>query len=212
MEWLKKLLGEELYAKLPEEVIKAFGDKEYIENDPTKIIPKNVFNQKNEELKLEQTKVKEYEKQLKERKNMVTDEDLKKELAKKDSEFANILKQKDEDYKKELTTMETKSLLMSLLSDEGSQGTELLINAVNLDEVIVDNGKILNADKIIAPLKEKYSFAFVKKLDGQVPPGGDPGGGEKPTKQQLIEKYEKINPRNVAERMALRREIQDIKE
>ena len=68
MEWLKQLLGEENYNKLVAngtiDILKtAMGENEYIQNDPTKIIPKNVFNEKLSIIKTLETQIENYKKQ-----------------------------------------------------------------------------------------------------------------------------------------------------
>jgi len=216
MEWLKKLLGEENYKKLEENgsisMLKAvMGEVEHIPNDPTKIIPKSVFNQKNEEAKLLTQKVEAYELQLKERNNMITDDDLKKELAKKEAEFKTELTKTETQYKKDLEVLNKKTLLSQVLANEGAKGIDLLLNVVNFDDVIIEGDQVLNASKIIDPLKEKYDFSFGKVVTGGVPPKGDPN---KPanTKEQLVEQYNRIPAGNLLERQQLRREIKAIEE
>ncbi|OGS41365.1 MAG: hypothetical protein A3K77_06320 [Euryarchaeota archaeon RBG_13_31_8] len=192
MEWLKKLLGEENYNKLTPEILDLLktklGDKEYIENDPTRIIPKHVFNEKNEEAKLLKAQIEQYKSQLKETGNLITDVEVKTKLAEQELRFKSQITEMEKNYKKEIERENKKFLLTNHLNNNGAKHTELLMNVINLDEVIIQDGKLLNGDSVILPLKELYKPLFETSLKPTVLPQGNP----KPVqtdKQTLINKY-----------------------
>lgn len=216
MEWLRKLLGDEAYKKLEEngaiEILKSsMGEKEWIENDPLKTIPKHEFNKINEEKKLLKQKNEAYEAQLKERNNLITDEEMKKELSKQEALFKTQLSEQKKEFEKQTALMDKKNAMIALLGEEGVQGVELFVDRINYDEVIVDNGKVLNPEKIINPIKEKYPQNFQKQLTGKPPIKGD-DTKPKATIEQLIDLYEKTNPSNLVVRQNLRKQIFELRQ
>jgi hypothetical protein len=221
MEWLRRLLGEDKYNKLVEngtiEILKAsLGDKEYLENDPTKIVPKHVFNEKLSENKLLKTEVEQYKTQLGSIGDMVTSKDMQTKLAEQKIEFETKLAEQRNEYEKQIETTNKNNLIRNDLLAEGADPVfvDMLLKSINPDEVIVKDDKILNKDNIILPLKDTFKKVFEVKVTGTTPPANNGTPPPQPTtKQELITKY------NEAEKsgdfMALQRiqrEIQSIKE
>lgn len=188
MDWLKKILGEELFNKLPQEVIQKFGTIEYVPNDPTKIIPKHVFNEKNEEVKLLKAQIEQYKTQLKDVGGMITDTELKTKLAEQELTFKNSIKEMEINYKKEIETEQKKYLLTNFLTSNKAAHPDLLLKVINFDEVVVKDGKLLNGDAVLNPLKESYKRLFEQDLKPGVLPGGTPPASTS-TKEDLIKKY-----------------------
>ena len=197
MEWLKALLGEDEYNKLVAsgaiEVLKAkMGDMEYIANDPTKIIPKHVFNEKLSENKLLKTEIEQYKTQLGSIGDMVTSSEMKTKLETQKLEFENSLKTQKMEYEKELERTNKINLVKNGLIADGADVNfvEMLANTINLDEVIVKDEKILNKDNIFLPLKDTYKKVFETKVTGQTPPANNGNPPPSPTtKQELINRY-----------------------
>ena len=175
MEWLKKLLGEHKYLTLETsgalKILKeVLGETEYIANDPTKIIPKHVFNEKNDEVKLLKNKISEYEKQIKGIAGMVTDEEMKVKLAEQENKFKLEMKNQESIYNKEIDSNKKLYLLTSMLSNEKAKHIDLLLKAINLDDVIMADNTIVNHEKILSPLKETYKELFEpSRVTGNVP-------------------------------------------
>lgn len=192
MEWLKRLLGEDLYNGLSQEVISKFGSMEWVENDPKKIVPKHVFNEQLAKNKLLETEAEQYKTQLNNVGDMVTSKDMqiKLELQQKDFE-AKLELQRQEAAKQ----IEENNMINALKSDLIADGcdvnfVEMLVNTVNKDEVIFKDGKILNKDKIVLPLKDTFKKVFEVKVTGQTPPANNGTTPPRPTtKQELIDKY-----------------------
>jgi uncharacterized coiled-coil protein SlyX len=195
MEWLKRLLGEENYKKLVEtgmlEVLKeSMGETEYVANDPTKIIPKHVFNEKNDRVKMLETQVSEYEKQIKGISGMVTDTDLKTKLAEQENKFRLEMKNQETIYNTQIEKKNKEFLLTNLLINEGAKHIDLLIKAINLDDVIIADNTIVNHEKVISPMKETYKELFKPSMvTGQTPPKGSV---QTPVsnREELVKQYE----------------------
>lgn len=195
MEWLKKLLGEDLYNKLPKEIIEKFGDTEWVENDPKKIIPKHVFNEKLSKIQLLETEVEQYKTQLKDVGDMVTSKDMQTKLELQKKEFDAKLELQRQEAEK---TIEKNNMINTLKNDLIADGcdvnfVDMLVGTVNEDDVIFKDGKILNKDKIVLPLKDTFKKVFETKLTGQTPPANNTNGTppRKSTKEELIEQYNK---------------------
>lgn len=195
MEWLKRLLGEEKYKKLEESgmltVLKeSIGDVEYVANDPTKIIPKHVFNEKNDKVKLLEDQIKEYQTQLKNVGGLITDNDVKIKLEEQENKFRLEIKNQEMIFNKQIEQKNKEFLLTNLLVNEGAKHIDLLIKAINLDEVVVADNTIVNHEKIITPIKTTYGELFKPSMvTGQTPPKG---ASVTPTnsRDELVKKYE----------------------
>lgn len=194
MEWLKLLLGDN-YNKLGAETInilkESLGDSEYVANDPTKIIPKNVFNEKLEKIKLLETQISQYQEQLKSTGDMVTSSEMKTKLETQKLDFEKLIKEQKLQYEKQIDDDAKKHLIESTLTNQGCLHPDLVMGKINLDDVIIKDDKILNGDKIILPLKDSYKALFSNKVTGSTPPSG---GGSNPqpqpsSKEDLIKKY-----------------------
>lgn len=194
MEWLKRLLGDN-FSKLSSETLsilkEALGESEYVANDPTKIIPKNVFNEKLEKIKLLETQITQYQEQLKNTGDMVTSSEMKTKLETQKVEFENLIKEQKQEYEQRIENDNKKHLIESTLANQGCLHPDLVMGKINLDDVIVKDDKILNGDKIILPLKDNYKALFTNKVTGNTPPSG--GGTNPPpqpsSKEDLIKKY-----------------------
>jgi len=155
MEFLKDMLGEDLYKQVSEKM----GNRKLILNDGN-YIPKSTFNEKNEELKIVKEKLVEYEKNNKESEKLFGEnKDLKAKYDTLQSEFSTKLELKE----KEISNIITKSLLKDELSSMGAVYPDLLIKNINLDDVIVKDNKILNKEMILNPFQEQFKDLFVKK-------------------------------------------------
>lgn len=194
MEWLKRILGDN-YNKISQDTLNilksALGENtEYIVNDPTKVIPKNVFNEKIEKIKLLETQITQYQDQLKQTGDMVTSAEMKTKLETQKVEFENLIKQQKQEYEKQIENDSKKHLIQNTLTTSGCIHPDLIMDKINLDDVIVKDGKILNSDKLILPLKESYKAVFNVKITGGTPPsGGTPPQPQPQTKEDLIKKY-----------------------
>lgn len=219
MEWLKAIIGEEAYNKLVEngtlEILKkSMGDTEYVANDPLKIIPKHVFNEKNEENKLLKTQIEEYKKQLKTQGELVTDAEMKTKLATQEAELKQQMKEMQAAFDAEKEKTKKEQLIKDVLISEGCQYPDLIIKQLNYEDVIIKDDKILNSDKVILPIKEQYKNVFDKKVTGQTPPAGNtPPPPSNPTKEELVKKHDELQKAgNFTDMMKVRRQIQELEQ
>lgn len=219
MDWLKRLLGDG-YNTLSNETIellkKAFGDREWVENDPTKIIPKHVFNEKLEEIKLLKTQEEQYKKQLNDVGNMVTKQENLTSLATMKLEFESKMKEQQQEHEKQLNDERmTNSLKQELLSNGLKPNyVDMMVNSINKDDVVFKDGKILNTDKLILPLKENFKESFTTKITSNPLPGNQGTPPPQPSsKQDLINKYNEAQAKgDFTSAFQLQRQIQSIKE
>lgn len=183
MEWLKELLGEELY----NQVLPKLGDKKIIINDGS-YIPIEKFNNKIEEVKLLKGKISDYESKNTDVEKLLKDNtDLKNSYQELSNKYNSDIQLKE----KEIQTITKKSVLSKKLKEEGAVYEDLILQSLNMDSIEIDGENLKNFD--IKNIKEKYPQMFsTVETSGNVKPGTTPpgnnnlGGG---TKQQLINKY-----------------------
>jgi|GEM_PF-2598823 len=216
MDWLKKLLGEDNYKKLEEagmiEILKnSLGDVEYIPNDPTKIIPKHVFNQKNDEVKLLKEQITGYEEQIKGISGMVTDKTMKEELAKQAAKFSLELKNQETIFNSQIDKKNKEFLLTNLLVKEGCKHPDLVIKTIDMESVIVADNTIVNHEKIMAPVKESYKVLFGPAVvTGQTPPKGTTTPPAS-NREELVKQYNEYQKNADPRMFQIQRQLQALK-
>jgi hypothetical protein len=207
MEWLKDVLGEELYTtvknKLDEKQIRIANLNE------GKFIPKDKFNAKNDEAK----NLKEQLELLAEKSKKVdslvnSNEELKKQINSINDDFNSQLEAKNE----EIINMSKKSILNKVFSENKVVYPELLMNSIDINNIELDGENLKNFN--IDDYKTKYPNMFeVQKQQGQTNP--QQGFGQNPSskKAQLIEQYNKAaENRNVREMSIIQNKIRNLKE
>ncbi|RPJ79819.1 MAG: hypothetical protein EHM20_00070 [Alphaproteobacteria bacterium] len=217
MEWLKKLLGEDKYKKLEEsgmlEILKtSLGEIEYIPNDPKQVIPKHVFNEKNDRVKLLEGQITEYEKQVKGISGMVTDKTMQEELAKQEAKFKLEIKNQETIFNSQIEKKNKEFLLTNLLAKEGVKHPELLLKVIDLDSVILADNTIVNHEKILTPLKEDYKVLFSPpQVTGQTPPKGETTPPAN-NKDELIKQFNTYQQNGDPRMFAIQRQIKALDE
>lgn len=158
--------------KLEDEVI----DKIMAEHGKTVNSVKKKLDDKEEEVKILNGKVVTLEKQNKDTAELLKDnEDLKVKYENLQKTSKTALDAKD----KEISDIVTKGLLKDELTEMGSVYPDLLIKNINLDDVIVKDGKILNKETVLNPLKDTYKDLFkTTTIEGNPNPAG--GGNPNP--------------------------------
>ncbi|MBI1939170.1 MAG: phage scaffolding protein [Ignavibacteriales bacterium] len=206
MEWLKKILGEEVYKTIPENVLKTLTEKVgskkiLVEEKDGDYIPKTRFDEVN-------TKKADLDKEL---------ATTKESLAKVQTDFDNLEKEKAggsktledkvTDLTKQLTDMQTqlkdKDTQLNLRDRRSSVEKELRARHVNenylnmlmneferknpLDKLEIVDGKIKDAENIFKPFQESNKDLFGEvKRQGYTPKDGEGNGaGEYYTMEQL---------------------------
>jgi hypothetical protein len=211
MEWLKNAIGEDLYNELKtngmiEKLKKSFGETPYIPHDKDKWIEKHVFNNQRAEIKGYKDKIKEYETELANRKDLITSEEHKAELLKKENSFKERIADIEKSSNKEIETLKKNNAFMNVLVSSGCIDPEMGLKAIDMEEILIKDGKVLNNQDLIDGLKRGKPYLFKVNNDTGVPPRGN--GDNKNTKEQLIEQYNKMAPG--AAKMALDRQIRSL--
>jgi hypothetical protein len=181
MEWLKELLGEELF----KQVLPKIGDKKIILNDGT-YIPIAKFNEKNEEVKILKGQIKDYENKSRDVETLLKDNDSLKEKY----ESLNVKYNTDLEAKnKEISSIVKKSVLSKKLKESGAVYEELILKALDLDKIEIDGENVKNFN--VDDVKKQYPGMFSEtSTQGNVNPGASPqdnlGGTQK---EKLIQQY-----------------------
>jgi hypothetical protein len=215
MEWLKELLGETLFSQvkaiLDEKKVKIgnIGDGSYI--------PKDKFDNKIEEIKLLNEKIKIVEENQKNVEKLVEDKlskSHKEELEKLQKDFDDKLGQKD----KEILNGNKTSLITALLNKNKAQYPELILKTIDLDEIKIEKNELVDFD--MEKLKSTYPNMFEKtEISGQTDPTKSPLGQKSTTMIQTLKtKYNELakdtslSPTEKVTRMAIvRRQINEAK-
>ena len=145
-------------------------DKIMAEHGKTVNSVKKKLEDKESEVEILNGKVTTLEKQNKDTADLLKDnEDLKCKYENLQKTSKTALDAKD----KEISDIVTKGLLKDELTEMGSVYPDLLIKNINLDDVIVKDGKILNKETVLNPLKDTYKDLFkTTKLEGNPNPAG----------------------------------------
>lgn len=208
MEWLKKLLGEETYKTIPEDVTKTLTEKlgskhVIIAEKEGDFIPKARFDEVN-------TKKADLEKELTTAKETLTTVQKEVDTLKGDKDGGKkTLEEQVNNLTKQITDMQTQ------LQDKDTQlnlrdRRSLVENALRglkanekylptllrefeskhpLDKIEIVDGKIKDADTILKPFQENYKdlFGEVKRQGYDPKNGGDNGAGDYYSMEQLKE-------------------------
>lgn len=212
MDWLKNIIGDELYKELEtngtvKKLKEKFGDTQYIPHDKDKWIEKHVFNNQREELKTLKEKNKEYETELQNRSNLITENDHKVKLSEMETAFNAKQKALEEDFNNKLLLKEKENLMINLLTSNGCRKPQYLLNNINYEDVLIKDNKIINGNDIVNGFKTDIPELFGANQNPNIPPKGQ---GSKTTKEQLIEQYNKAAPG--AYKMAIAAQIKSLDE
>lgn len=181
MEWLKKLLGEDLYNKVVE-ALKGKGkdgkDIELLQNDGN-YIPKAKFDEKLEEVKTLKGQLDDRDKQLKDLADKVKgNEDLTKQIADLQEANKNAVKDYEEKLKQQAFDFAVESAI------NGVKGKDVNPRAIKallkMDNLKMDGEKLIGFDDQISDLKKTDAYLFEAGASGGG--GNPPGGGNKGTK------------------------------
>jgi hypothetical protein len=181
MDWLKELLGEELY----NQVLPKLGDTKILKNDGS-YIPVQKFNDKNEELKIIKAQLKDHENKSKDVEALLKDNDsLKEKYNNLNSKYNTDLEAKN----KEISSIVKKSVLSKKLKESGAVYEDLILKALDLDKIEIDGENVKNFN--VDDVKKQYPGMFAEtSTQGNVNPGAslnnNLGGTQK---QKLIQQY-----------------------
>ncbi|CAM3001778.1 phage scaffolding protein [Hathewaya histolytica] len=194
---LKEILGEELFNKLPEDKQKEFKDKDLEDISGGAYIPKQRFDQINEQAK-------EYKKQVGERDQQITKfkEDYKDVdgLKEKVSELEEINKKQKEDYESKTTQMEFDYKFDKAIGAYKTKNPKALRALLDMDKVKLVDDTFIGLEEQVKALKESDSYLFEDnnlQVTETIVGTGVIGGG-----QSLISNINNTKTESLGERLA----------
>jgi hypothetical protein len=207
MEWLKEILGEQLYGQvkpvLDEKKIKLanLSDGSYL--------PRDKFNEKNEENKLLKSQIEELTNKGKDIDKLVkNNEELKGQIDSINSEYSNKLAEKDN----QISMISKKSAISKVLSENKVVYPDLFLKAIDLNKIEMDGENLKNFD--IDGFKKQYPnmFEAVQTTGNVTNPGNTnpltSSSNNLTKKQQLIKQYEETS--DISQRYIIRQKIQKL--
>lgn len=207
MEWLKKLLGEDLYNKVIE-ALKGKGkdgkDLELLQNDGS-YIPKAKFDEKLEEVKTLKGQLDERDKQLKDLAEKAKgNEELTKKIADLQEENKNAVKALEDKLKQQTFEFAVESAINGVKGkDVNPRAIKALLKMENLK---IDGEKLIGFEEQITELKKSDAYLFDAGAagGGANPPGGNKGS-KNPWKKESFNMTEqgRIITENPAQAKAL---------
>ncbi|MDU5010686.1 phage capsid protein [Clostridium sporogenes] len=170
---LKEILGEELFKQLSEDKQKEYKDKDLEDISGGTYIPKQRFDQVNEQAKEYKKQVGERDTQLKNLKEQYKDVDGLKEKVEQ-LELDNQAQK--ETYEKQLSDIAFNNALEKGLSTFNIKDKNLIMALIDKDKLKVDGDNVIGLKEQIEPLKQSHDFLFEKEVKGT---GSFSTGGDK---------------------------------
>jgi hypothetical protein len=205
---IKAKIGEEKYNKLKE----LLGDDirlDDIDIIPNNYVTKNRFDEVNTENNSNKQKLTSFENKDKSIKKLLEDtnsenvENLVNSYKSLETTHKDEIKNIQSSNDNEITNLKKSYMVKDFLRDNGvtkSKNVDLLFKSINLENIKLENDKLIGASDILKSMKEDYSELFTKtKLDGKPPKdtnnlGGDdsdnPDAGSGDIFDQLVQGYE----------------------
>lgn len=201
MEFLKEIIGEDLYKQL--NVALEGKNVELINKADGSYLPRAKFNEQNETIKTLTKQVAERDKQLKDIKSNVGDnEELKQQISKlqEDNKAAG------DQYKKQILDIKTKYALKEMLKE--AKNPDTVMPLIDMEKVVVkekEDGTVeLNGfTEQLATIKEENGFLFNAPSGGGNPPN-PAGGGGNPKGATFQERYDAA--KTISEKVSIKRE------
>ncbi|GAA0735668.1 phage scaffolding protein [Clostridium oceanicum] len=172
---LKEILGKELFKQLSEDKQKEYKNKDLEDVSGGNYIPKQRFEQVNEQAK-------EYRKQVGERDTQISK--LKEEykdvdgLKDKVTELETANKNQKETYEKQLNDIAFNNALEKSLGFFNVKDKKLIMALIDKDKLKVDGETVIGLKEQIEPLQKSHEYLFEKEIKGTGTFGT--GGGKNP--------------------------------
>ncbi|WP_143314207.1 phage scaffolding protein [Clostridium sp. HBUAS56017] len=160
---IKEIIGEELYKQLPEDKKKEFKEKDLEDISNGAYIPKERFNQVNEQAK-------EYKKQVGERNTQI--KDLKEEfkdatgLKEKVEELEADNTKKDKEYEAKITEITMNNAIEKALGAYKCKNTKLVKALIDDEKLKVDGDSIIGLKEQMETIQKENEFLFEKEVAG----------------------------------------------
>lgn len=173
MEFLKDILGEELYKQVSEKL--AGNEKvKLINASDGSWIPKDKFNEKNEEAKNLQQQLNERDKQLKDlQKKAKGNEELESTI----DALREANKKTKEDFESKLKAQQKDFAIETKLRNAGAKNPKAVKALLNQDAITIEGENVYGLDDQLKGLKESDSYLFGEVDNSGSGSGFNPAGG-----------------------------------
>ena len=177
---LKQIIGEELFNQLPEEKKKEYAKQDLQDVSEGKYVPKDRFDQVNQQSKDYKEQVSERDRQIESLKNEFKDVDGLKD--KVDQLTRDNAKQK-EDYENQIKTINFNNALKASLSSYKCKDEDYLMSKIDRNSIKLNSdGTILGLKEQVEAFKKGHEYLFEKEIKGTGSfntGGGSEGGAPK---------------------------------
>lgn len=160
---LEEIIGEELFLRLSEEKQKELENKDYEDVSNGPYIPKQRFDQVNEDAKNYKKQVIESEKQILDLKDQFKDVDS---LMGRVSELENTNKSQKETYEKQLNEMIFNNALEKGISAFNVRDKTLIMTLLNKENIKIDGETITGLNEQMEAIKKEHDYLFEKEVRG----------------------------------------------
>ena len=161
MEKLKELLGEELFEQVKEKL----GDTKIMIDDGN-FIPKQRFDEVNQQKNEYKDMLKERDEQLKELKKKATDSE---ELSKKIEELQNQNEQTVSEYEQKLQKQSFDFELERAISKQDAKNVKAVKALLDTEKIKFEDGKLIGLEDQLKEVKENEPYLFGPDLKGREP-------------------------------------------
>ena len=161
---LKQIIGEELFNQLPEEKKKEYAKQDLQDVSEGKYVPKDRFDQVNQQSKDYKEQVSERDRQIESLKNEFKDVDGLKD--KVEQLTRDNAKQK-EDYENQIKTINFNNALKASLSSYKCKDEDYLMSKIDRNSIKLNSdGTILGLKEQVEAFKKGHEYLFEKEIKG----------------------------------------------
>ena len=161
---LKQIIGEELFNQLPEEKKKEYAKQDLQDVSEGKYVPKDRFDQVNQQSKDYKEQVSERDRQIESLKNEFKDVDGLKD--KVEQLTRDNAKQK-EDYENQIKTINFNNALKAGLSSYKCKDEDYLMSKIDRNSIKLNSdGTILGLKEQVEAFKKGHEYLFEKEIKG----------------------------------------------
>ena len=188
---LKQIIGEELFNQLPEEKKKEYAKQDLQDVSEGKYVPKDRFDQVNQQSKDYKEQVSERDRQIESLKNEFKDVDGLKD--KVDQLTRDNAKQK-EDYENQIKTINFNNALKASLSSYKCKDEDYLMSKIDRNSIKLNSdGTILGLKEQVEAFKKGHEYLFEKEIKGtgSFNTGGGSSEGNAPKFENFAERFGK---------------------
>ena len=188
---LKQIIGEELFNQLPEEKKKEYAKQDLQDVSEGKYVPKDRFDQVNQQSKDYKEQVSERDRQIESLKNEFKDVDGLKD--KVEQLTRDNAKQK-EDYENQIKTINFNNALKASLSSYNCKDEDYLMSKIDRNSIKLNSdGTILGLKEQVEAFKQGHEYLFEKEIKGtgSFNTGGGSSEGNTPKFENFAERFGK---------------------